>query len=58
MNKSVTKNGKLDISPELNTRFRKLVERRYGGWKKGILKTGAEEAITEWCEKVEKKLGE
>jgi len=54
---SAKKNGKLDINLDLHNRFRKLVEHRFG-WKKGNLKLASEEAITEWCEKVEKQISE
>jgi hypothetical protein len=47
--------GKLDISPELNTRFRALVSKRFPD-KKGKFKMGAEEAVEDWCTKVEKEL--
>jgi hypothetical protein len=51
------KPGKLDISPDLNKRFRALVVRRYSV-KKGMFKMAAEEAVTERCEKVEKQIND
>jgi hypothetical protein len=52
-----SKLGKLDISPELNLRFRKNVNRRFPD-KKGKFKMGAEEAVEDWCDKVENQVND
>ncbi len=49
------KNGKLDINKTLDDRFRALVARRFPD-KKGKFKLAAEEAVEDWCMKVEKQL--
>ena len=47
-------NATITINPELDERFRKCVSLN-SCQKRGMRKLAAEEAIKDWCEKIEKR---
>ena len=50
----MVKSNAITISPETDTRFRKCISKA-GCWKRGQRKKYADEAINDWCEKIENR---